>query len=128
MDRGFDLELRQLITALLLGLGTGIFYDFLKPLRYKGGRAAAVPADILFCLVGGGAVFIYFMHKRSAAAGIWQLLLIPAGFIIYQNSLTKLFLPIIVCSLEFFIKFYAKSEKIIKKLLNSAKNIFQNMR
>ena len=126
MDCFIKKELAELARALLLGISAGFFYDVLRPLRYKAGHAEA--ADILFCTTFGALIFLYFMKNEYAAPGPWQVLLIPVGFWLYNISLSGHVIPIFTVLLEKFIKTYAKSEKIMKNLLISAKNIFQNMR
>ena len=118
-------QLQLLSAALIFGLLTGIFYDFLRAFRsFFKSKAFAAFADIVFC-------FIYFiclfLLGYTAGKGI-QRLYAPAfsalGAAIYFCSLSPVFLPVFTKILGFVlipIKFLMKT---LKKLWNLLKNFF----
>lgn len=83
----------RLLLALLLGLGTGLVYDLLRPLRRRGGRALGAGLDLLFAVLSGLAAFLFAMGSLSGRLGQWELAAMLAGFLLYLHLLSPALLP-----------------------------------
>ena len=71
MEISLGLQSLRLLLALLLGLGTGLLYDLLRPLRRAAGIAAAAGLDALFCLLTGTGIFLFAMGAGDGKLGQW---------------------------------------------------------
>ena len=70
----------RLLLALLLGLGTGLLYDLLRPLRRAAGMIAAAGLVALFCLLTGAGIFLFAMGAGGREAGPVGAVRGAAGF------------------------------------------------
>jgi len=78
MELAVLFQLYQASMALLLGLAAGLFYDILRAIRHRIGRAGAtVCLDILYWLIFAIALFIQTM---IIGQGFLQLFLLLANF------------------------------------------------
>ena len=68
MEYPLDLQIRQLLTALALGVVLALAYDLLRALRRRlGGGAFTAATDILFALSAGFALFWLGMGPGNGA-------------------------------------------------------------
>lgn len=70
-----------LLPGLLLGIGLGMLYDLLRPLRRSAGPWAAL-LDVCFALLAGAAAFAAAMHAADGRLGLWSLAAALLGFLI----------------------------------------------
>ncbi len=116
-----------LMWAFLLGTGAGLLYDIFRPLRAHRGRAAGIILDIIFALACGISLFIFAMASDDCRLGLWQLTASLLGFLAYLYSLSRIFEPALNTVYEYLSCFKRKIKKILKKIQNSAKNLFKKM-
>ena len=121
-------QLWALLLALALGALAGLLYDFLRPPRRRTGPAAGALLDILFCLLSGGGAFLYAMSAGNGRLGLWDLTAMLLGFLLYLHTLSPIMLRLFTAELDLCGRVMARCKKIIKKLVISAKNCFQNVR
>ena len=79
-------QLRQLITALIIGGGMGLWFDMLQPLRESTDKAFAFLWDLLFLLLSAAAIFIYG-QRSGAGMRLFFLCAVGGGFCFYLWSL-----------------------------------------
>ena len=87
-------QAHSLLGALLLGVGSGLWYDLLRGLRYRiRAQALAIALDLLFWLT---VTAVLFGWSVSAGGGRVQLITCAAaltGGVIYFRWLSPLFFP-----------------------------------
>lgn len=128
MAAQLDKQALALALALLLGVLTGVCYDFFRPLRRNSGKLWAAVQDVLFCLVAGGGLFIFAMGADNGRMGLWELTAVLIGFLLYMHTLSG---PILAFFTVLFrgIKRAADFGKIfLKKIAILAKKFFQKVR
>jgi len=77
MELGISLQLYQAATALLIGMGAGLYYDLLKMLRRGRGRRGLVTCfDLLYWL---GLVFVLFLQTMVLGLGVVRLFMLVAN-------------------------------------------------
>ena len=117
-----------LSVALGMGVGFGLFYDLLRPIRRRGGRLRAALLDCLFSLCAAFAAFVYAMAAPSGRLGLWELSMTLLGFILYMYTLSDRVFAFVdllysrLCTITGY--FCAK----LKKFVNSAKFNFHIVR
>lgn len=74
--------------ALLLGVGLGLLYDLLRPVRHRAGGAAPL-LDLLFAVLAGFAAFLFAMRAQSGRMGLWELTAALAGFLLWEHFLRR---------------------------------------
>lgn len=79
-------QVRQLAAAFLTGVGIGLWFDVLQPVRRGGGKWTGTLWDILFLLTSGGAVFLVGIYT-GAGMQLSFLCGIGGGFCLYLWSL-----------------------------------------
>ena len=80
-------EAAALLPALLLGIGLGLVYDLLRPLRRRAAWAAAW-TDALFVLLAGVAAFALAMCAPDGRLGLWVLTAALLGFLLQLHLLS----------------------------------------
>ena len=80
-------EAALLLPALLLGIGLGLIYDLLRPLRRHVEKAAAW-TDVLFVLLAGAAAFALAMCVPDGRLGLWSLAAALLGFLLQLHLLS----------------------------------------
>lgn len=83
-----------LLPALLLGLGLGLLYDLLRPLRRRCPPLPAAGLDLLYALAAAAAVFVRAM-AAGGRFGLWELTAALLGFLLYLYALSPLVLPLL---------------------------------
>ena len=101
----------SLLLACGFGLGLGLLYDMLRPIRRRGGDTLW---DGLFCLCAAGAAFFLAMRAESGVLGTGELLMSLLGLLAYFHFLSP------ACVL------LTNTQLLIKKVAFSAKKLFQN--
>lgn len=119
---------RELLWALVWGLGVGLCYDLLRPLRRRAGKLPAAMLDGLFSLLAGLGAFLYAMGVGGGRAGLWALTCMLLGFLLYLHFPSRLLLPAITAGETLFLNLMASCKKILVKSAISLKLFFQNMR
>ena len=77
----------ELLPGLLLGIGLGMLYELLRPLRRGAGSRAAL-ADVLFALLAGAAAFAVAMQAPDGRLGLWSLTAALLGFLLQLHVLS----------------------------------------
>ncbi len=112
----------SLLCFALLGLGLGLLYDMLRPMRYAGGRACIW--DGLFCAVAAAGLFVLSMG--SGRLGQWDMAAALLMFCVYINLLSPHILPIFLGIAETMHKSYKIIILWLKKIKINAKKFFTN--
>lgn len=107
-----------LAMALLLGLGTGLLYELLRPLRRLGGKPLAAAADAAFAFASAFGLFVFAMQADNGRLGTWELAAALLGFLLYMHSLSPLLLP----PLNKFFQILGKGLKVLGKNLEKIQN------
>lgn len=128
MAAALDKQVLALGLALLLGVLTGICYDFFRPLRRHSGRVWAAVQDALFCIIAGGGLFIFAMGADNGRMGLWELTAVLIGFLLYMHTLSTPILAFFTVLFRGIKKAAVFCKKILKKIAVSAKKFFQKVR
>ena len=99
-------EAAVLLPALLLGIGLGLLYDLLRPLRRRVERAAAW-TDALFALFAGAAAFALAMCAPDGRLGLWSLTAALLAFLLQLHLLSG----VKQLSAQFLSRIHLKKEK-----------------
>jgi len=89
-----------LLQASALGLAGGVLYDLLRPLRHRLPPLLSLLCDAVFCLLLGAASFALAMSSGSGRLGTVELCAGLTMFLLYQNGIRPLCLPIFSISAE----------------------------
>ncbi len=117
----------RLLLALLLGAGTGLLYDVLRPIRRASGKVAAAILDALFCLLAGTGLFLFAMGAGDGRLGQWELCAALLGFLAYLHFLSRFILPVLEFAAGTAASELALCKKSLKKFLHFTKFIFQKL-
>lgn len=128
MAAALDKQVLALGLALLLGVLTGICYDFFRPLRRHSGRVWAAVQDALFCLIAGGGLFIFAMGADNGRMGLWELTAVLIGFLLYMHTLSAPILAFFTLLFRYIKKAEGFLKNFLKKIAVLAKKIFQKVR
>lgn len=128
MAAALDKQLLALGLALLLGILTGICYDFFRPLRRHSGKVWAAVEDALFCLIAGCGLFLFAMGADNGRMGLWELSMVLIGFLLYMHTLSTPILAFFTAFFRYIKKAADFCKKILKKIAVSAKKFFQKVR
>lgn len=113
-------QAEALLLAVGIGLGAGLFYDLLRPPRWRLHGLAAFGLDALFCLVLGAAFFVFAMSFGEGRLGLGALAAAWVGFLAYHRLLSPLLLPLFVKLFQFLDIMRGSMRKFVKKF-----NIFE---
>lgn len=128
MAAALDKQAMALALALLLGILTGVCYDFFRPLRHHSGKVLAAVQDALFCLIAGGGLFVFAMGADNGRMGLWELTAVLIGFLLYMHTLSTPILAFFTALFRYIKKAAVFCKKILKKIAVSAKKFFQKVR
>ena len=106
----------------LLGLGLGLLYDLLRPMRYSGGPALLW--DGIFCAAAASGCFVLSMN--SGRLGQWELAAALLLFCLYINILSPHLLPHILGITQTMYNCYKIIVIKLKKLPQTVKKFFTN--
>lgn len=127
MEISLGLQAIRLLLALLLGLGTGLLYDLLRPLRRAAGMIAAAGLDALFCLLTGAGIFLFAMSAGDGKLGQWELCAALLGFLAWLHLLSPVVFPIFEKIRRVLAAALALCKKSLKIFLHFAKFFFQKL-
>ena len=113
----------SLLLACGFGLGLGLLYDMLRPIRRRGGDTIW---DALFCLSAAGAAFFLAMRAESGVLGTGELLMSLLGLLAYFHFLSPACFPAMEALVSKIGVLLANTQLLIKKVAFSAKKLFQN--
>ena len=113
----------SLLWALLLGMGLGLLYDMLRPIRRRSGDLFW---DLLFCLCASAAAFLFVMRTGSAR-GIGETLFCTLGLFGYFQLLSPLLLPVFDKLDRAIRVFWIFTQNAGKKVSQTAKKLFQKL-
>lgn len=123
-----SVQARELLSALLLGVGLGLLYDLLRLPRRQGGERLGAVLDGLFAMLAGTAAFLHAMGAAGARMGIWRLAAALLGFLLYLDALSPAVLPLLEKCFRLISKIIRLFKKFEKNMWKSAKKIFPNLR
>ncbi|MBQ6927088.1 MAG: hypothetical protein IJQ36_02115 [Oscillospiraceae bacterium] len=118
-------EALSLLLGAALGVGLGLLYDLLRPMRH---RFWAAFWDLLFCLCAAAAAFLFAMRAENGVLGTGELLLCLAGLLLYLRLLSPLLLPWWEKRVTKIGVILQKAQANAKKVPEIAKKLFQNRR
>lgn len=127
MEISLGRQALRLLLALLLGLGTGLLYDLLRPLRRAAGMVAAALLDALFCLLTGAGVFLFAMSAGDGKLGQWELCASLLGFLAWLYLISPLVLPIFEKIRRLLASALSLCKKCLKIFLHFTKFFFQKL-
>lgn len=127
MEISLGLQALRLLLALLLGLGTGLLYDLLRPLRRAAGIAAAAGLDALFCLLTGTGLFLFAMGAGDGKLGQWELAAALLGFLAWLHWLSPFVLPVFEKIRRLLAAGLALCKKSLKNFFYFTKFFFQKL-
>lgn len=122
MDLSIRLQAVSLLLACALGMGLGLLYDLLRPIRRRSGNLVW---DLLFCFCAAVSAFLFAMRSPAAVLGTGDLLLALFGLLAYFHLLSPALLPVfgkIDCT---FGAFWINTQNCLKKVAQTAKKLFQ---
>ena len=125
MELSIRAQALSLGLALALGAGLGLLYDLLRPIRRHGGGPIW---DALFCLCAAAAAFLFAMRAPDGVLGSGEVLLSLFGLLLYFQLLSPVFLPAFVKLDRLIGAIWIITQNTKKKVLLSAKKLFQNLR
>ena len=102
----------SLLCFACLGLGLGLLYDLLRPMRYRGKGAFLL--DLGFCAAGAAACFMLSME--SGKAGLWNIMCALLGFCLYICNLSPVLLPLFMGSFDWLLRRVAQVRNALKNL------------
>lgn len=124
-----ELDIGAQSCALLIAHGggwcLGLLYDLLRTPRRRLGRGTAALLDILFCAASGAAAFLFAMSAGNGYLGCWELLAALCGFLLYQYTLSRVFMPVGDKIFGFFCRVARNGKIFTKKVCKTAKFYFQ---
>ena len=115
----------SLLLACALGLGAGLLYDLLRPVRRRSGSALW---DLLFCLTAAAAAFLFAMRAESGSFGTMELLAALFSLLLYFELLSPVFLPIFGFLDQKIGVICINTQNFAKKVCQAAKKLFQKRR
>lgn len=125
MAAALDKQALALALALVLGILTGVCYDFFRPLRRESGRVSAAIQDALFCIIAGGGLFLFAMGADNGRMGVWELTAVLIGFLLYMHTLSAPILAFFTLAFHFLKKIVGSCKIFLKKTALLAKKFFQ---
>ncbi len=133
---GFSAEMRlllhrqllELLLAFVLGLGVGLLYELLRPLRCRGGALAAALLDLLFCLLSGLGAFCYAMSAGSGRLGLWELSAMLLGFLLHLHWLSPPLRRVLAAGERLWLRLTGPLKKVLAAWVDSAKKRYQKVR
>ena len=81
----------SLLLSGLGGIGLGLFYDLLRPIRRRTGDLLL---DLLFCLGAAVLCFCSAMRAPTGRLGVWELGATLLGLCLYLDLLSPTLFPI----------------------------------
>ena len=111
-------QLRQLVTASVIGGAMGLWFDILQPFRQSTDKRLAFLWDILFLVVSGAAIFLYG-RRSGAGMRLFFLCAVGGGFCFYLWSLHGLTAGVLLRAKHFL---QIKLEKIKKRAVSLRKS------
>lgn len=127
MEISLGLQAIRLLLALLLGLGTGLLYDLLRPLRRAAGMIAAAGLDALFCLLTGAGIFLFAMGAGDGKLGQWELCAALLGFLAWLHLLSPIVFPFFEKIRRILAAALALCKKCLKNFFHFTKFFFQKL-
>lgn len=118
----------RLVLGFVLGAALGLAYDFLRPLRRRSGRAGAAVLDAVFAVLAGAAAFVFAMGAGSGRMGVWELSSALMGFTGYMHTLSDSVFALTDGAFALGVKITLQIKKLIKKIAETAKFLFQKAR
>ena len=87
-------QVRCLMGAVVLGLGTGLLYDLLRVIRWRiKGRIFGGLLDLLFWLTATAALFLWSVDAGQGVVQVSTCLFLFLGAVVYFRVLSPLLLP-----------------------------------
>lgn len=121
-------ELLHLLWAPVLGMGAGVLYDALRPLRRASTPFWAAVLDIVFCVLSASAVFCYAMGARSGTLGLWELTAALIGLLLYSHFFSRQVFDFFAGVLAALLKTMRFLLNSVRKAAISIKKLFQKVR
>ncbi len=128
MREALSSQSARLVLGFVLGAALGLAYDLLRPLRRRSGRAGAAALDAVFAVLAGVSAFVFAMGAGSGRMGVWELASALAGFTGYMHTLSDSVFALTDGAFARGVKITLQIKKLIKKIAETAKFLFQKAR
>ena len=115
----------SLLLSGLGGIGLGLFYDLLRPIRRRTGDLLL---DLLFCLGAAVLCFCSAMRAPTGRLGVWELGAALLGLCLYLSLLSPTLFPIFEKFVTRFALILENACLFLKKTTTSVKKLFANLR
>ena len=125
MELSIRAQALSLLFACGLGAGLGLLYDLLRPIRRRAGNGLW---DFLFCLCAASLAFLFGMHAENGVLGTGEVLFALLGLLLYFRLPSPLLLPRFDACVRKVGVFCSIAQETAKKVLRSAKKLFQKLR
>lgn len=118
----------SLLLAAAVGIGAGILYDGLRPVRRAVVPLAAALLDGVFCALAACALFFLTMSSKSGALGLWEMSAAAAAVLLYFHSFSRFFSSFFAAAFDKQLAAARKAKNAVKKSIASIKKFFQKTR
>lgn len=105
-------------------MALGLLYDLLRPVRR---HSKDTLWDVLFCLCAAAGAFLFAMHAPDGVLGTGEILLCGLGLLGYFHFFSPMFLPLFGKLDHIIGAIWIFTQNQGKKVLLSAKKLFQNL-
>lgn len=122
MELSIRTQAVSLLLACALGMGLGLVYDLLRPIRRHRGDFVW---DLLFCLCAAVSAFLFAMRSPGGVLGTGEILLALFGLLVYYHLLSPTLLPVFGKTYRRIGGFRIITQKALKKVAQDAKKLFQ---
>lgn len=120
-------QTQMFLTALLLGAGVGVVYDFFRVTRvaFSLSRLAIALQDLLFFLLTALVVFRYFLEQSSGEVRLFALIGVFLGWVLYFFSVGALVMRVSGVIISFFRALMTALLVPVKKIAEMAKQFLK---
>lgn len=122
MGISIEKQALSLLCFACIGLGTGLLYDMIRPMRYR--SKAEFLWDGLFCFLSAGLCFV--LSSAFGSMGLWDMAAACGGFCLYINYLSPAIFPFLLSFSNEFEKLCRLLAEKIKKLMFLVKKSYTN--
>ncbi|MCI2058802.1 MAG: septum formation initiator family protein [Oscillibacter sp.] len=120
--------------SVLLGMGGGLLYDLLRPLRTRRPRLTGL-SDVLYCLAGLLCLFLFVLRRAGGELRIYALLGLGGGAVLHFSFFSQILRPVwdfwadtLAGALRLLSLPVRKIAALCKKVMCELRNLFYFMK